>query len=94
VNPFKDWKPDQQCRVFYAETIFGIPVEPTSRLALRTCASGRLHQLRIPESEIMEFALFQIRRFGEQTINLNDKCGWMPHQFAAAWDQFEAERTQ
>lgn len=94
MNPFTDWTEQQQCKGEYAFDATGQETDPTAPDAVLWCAFGRLDLMRIPEKQQLAFSDFCERRHCFQVHRLNDRHGWTPAQFAAAWDEFEKDSSQ
>ncbi len=92
MNPFTDWKPEQQCFGIIAVSADGSKVMPTARNAVRWCATGRMWSKGIDYDQRLKFHGYLEDREFAMTEELNDDAKWTPAQFAAAWDEFEKER--
>ncbi len=89
MNPFTDWKPEQQTHGRLACNSWGDMVDPFSPSACKWCASGWLQFKRV--DRLQQFGLYLTRSIGVALTHLNDEYGWTPEQFAAEWDKFERE---
>jgi hypothetical protein len=93
MNPFTDWKPEQQCRNTNAVNSKEETVLIGSPEACQWCANGIAIRNGVPYATINKFETFLIATTGQRLTSLNDYKGWLPYQFAAAWDEFQKEEA-
>jgi hypothetical protein len=93
MNPFTDWKPEQQCKGAFARDISGNKTMASYETAVQWCAYGRIFLYGIPDKTAEKFTQFLKSKHGPETAIafLNDDKDWTPSRFAAAWDEFEKE---
>lgn len=89
MNPFIDWKPEEQTKRASARDADGEITSCNSVDAVRWCAFGRMEYHGLPNDVFQKFDIWLDRHYRVGVLEANDAKGWTPSMFAAAWYEFE-----